>query len=158
MIRAWRLARRAHSEPPGERAFDGYGAQLYGGRWNSVGVPAAYAASSRALCALEYLVHLDPDLLPDDLVFAEVRFSESAVERALNLPERWDEAGSSSAVVFGDAWLREARSLVLEVPSVIVPGEMNYVINPRHRGYPTLTISPALEKFTFDERLFRLRS
>ena len=157
MIRAWRLARRAHSEPAAERAFDGYGAQLYGGRWNSVGVPAAYAASSRALCALEYLVHLDPDLLPDDLVFAEARFSASNIERVRHLPERWDELGSLSAVAYGDAWLREARSLVLEVPSIIVPGEMNYVINPRHPDVATLEIRPMLERFAFDERLLKPR-
>jgi RES domain-containing protein len=157
VIRAWRLARRVHGDPPEAKAFDGYGAQLYGGRWNSAGVPAAYAASTRSLCALEYLVHVDPDLLPDDLVFAQARFSESAVERIAALPTGWDEPGSASSVAFGDAWLRERRSLVLEVPSAVVVGELNYIINPRHSDFAGLFVSPELERFTFDERLIKRR-
>ena len=155
MIRAWRLARRVHSEPPRKKAFDGYGSQLYGNRWNSIGPPAAYASSTRSLCALEYLAHLDPDVLPDDLVFAEVGFDASHVERVARLPPGWDDEGSPQAATFGDSWLRERRSLVLEVPSVIVRTEVNYVINPRHPDFSSLTISATLDDFAFDERLFK---
>jgi RES domain-containing protein len=152
MISAWRLGRRAHNEPPETTAFAGRGAELYGGRWNRVGVPAAYASSSRALAALEYLVHIDRDLIPNDLVFAHAHFDECDVE-VCSPPNDWDVPGSPSAVLFGERWLIEARSLVLAVPSVVVPAERNYVLNPRHPGAARLVVSPTLEPFVFDERL-----
>ena len=92
MIRAWRLVRRAHCAAPYRAAFDGLGALRAGGRWNPVGVAAAYAASSRALSALEYLIRIDPRDPPDDLVFVEVSFSESDLEAA-DPPAGWREEG-----------------------------------------------------------------
>jgi RES domain-containing protein len=157
VIRAWRLARRVHSDPPATKAFDGYGSELYGNRWNSIGLAAAYASSTRALCALEYLVHVDPDLLPNDLVFADISFAESDVEHIARLPVGWDEEGSATAAAYGDAWLREQRSAVLAVPSVVVRNDVNYVINPRHPDFSTLVIGANLEEFVFDQRLFKIR-
>ena len=154
MIRAWRLARRAHSDPPKSIAFNGHGSELFGNRWNPVGTVAAYASPSRALAALEYLVHLDRDLVPRDLVFSEVSFEEDAIETAAP-PSDWDIVGSASAVRYGERWLREERSLVLTVPSVIIRDEWNFVINPRHSRARALVISPTLQPFVYDERLLR---
>ncbi len=156
MIHAWRLARRVHSDPPATVAFNGRGAELFGNRWNPVGMPAAYASQSRALAALEYLVHLDRDLVPDDLVFSAIDIDDADVETAAP-PRDWDLAGSPSAVAFGERWLREARSLILAVPSVMVHEELNFVINPRHPRFSALTISPTLERFTYDARLSPVR-
>lgn len=152
MIRAWRLARRAHSDPPATVAFNGRGAELFGNRWNPVGLPAAYASQSRALAALEYLVHLDRDLVPDDLVFSAVDFDDADIETAI-APRGWDVAGSPSAVAFGERWLRERRSIILAVPSVMVHEELNFVINPQHPRFSVLSISPMRERFTYDARL-----
>jgi RES domain-containing protein len=154
VIPAWRLARRVHSEPPAEAAFNGRGPELYGGRWNPAGLAAAYATVSRALAALEYLVHIDRDLVPNDLVFSCARFQESDVETCV-APRDWDVAGSPSAVAYGERWLREHRSLVLAVPSVVVRDELNYVINPRHPRFGTLIVAPVLEPFLYDQRLLR---
>jgi RES domain-containing protein len=156
VIRAWRLARRVHSDPPQTVAFNGKGAEVGGGRWNPPGLPAAYASSSRSLAALEKLAHVDPSELPDDLVFSEVAFEESDVEEAV-LPPGWSDVGSVTAQQYGERWLREARSLVLAVPSVVVATEKNYVINPHHPRASSLKISPELEEFAFDERLFKGR-
>ena len=99
MIRAWRLTRRIHATPA-RRAFDGIGAELYGGRWNKIGTRAAYASATRSLAALEYLANVDPEELPDDLVFVEVSFPESIVSRA-PLPPGWDTIDSAAAVERG---------------------------------------------------------
>ncbi len=154
MIQAWRLARRVHSDPPATAAFNGRGAELFGNRWNPVGLPAAYASPNRALAALEYLVHVDRDLVPDDLVFAEVAFDDNDVETAIP-PVGWDSVGSTSAVAYGERWLREARSLVLAVPSALIRSERNFIINPRHPRAPVLVIAPTLEPFTYDNRLLQ---
>lgn len=156
MIRAWRLARRAYCDPPKTAAFDGRGAERNGGRWNPVGLPAAYASSSRSLAALEYLVHLERDVLPTDLVFAEASFAERDLE-VCRPPRGWNAPGSPAAVAYGERWLREARSLVLAVPSAIVRGERNYVMNPRHPRAAHLIVSGKPEPFVYDRRLFDAR-
>ncbi|HEY0393452.1 MAG TPA: RES domain-containing protein [Candidatus Elarobacter sp.] len=153
MISVWRLGRRAYCDPPKTVAFDGRGAERFGGRWNPVGIPAAYAASSRALAALEYLVHIDRDLMPNDLVFAKANVVDADVEICVP-PRGWDVRGSPTAVLFGERWLTEARSLVLAVPSAVVRGERNYVVNPHHPRAPKLAVAMTLEPFAYDERLF----
>ena len=65
-MRLWRLARRPY------RAFDGEGARPAGGRWTSAGTPLVYTSAHLSLAALELLVHVDPDELPDDLVALEI--------------------------------------------------------------------------------------
>ena len=155
MIRAWRLARRVHSDPPATEAFSGRGAELFGSRWTPVGVRAAYASESRALAALEYLVHAQRDLIPTDLVFSCAEFDDADVELCRPPPD-WDVAGSPSAVAHGERWLRERRSLVLAVPSAVVRAERNYVINPLHPRGETLVISDVLEPFVYDARLLRV--
>ena len=70
-------------------------------------------------------------------------------------PADWDIVGSPSAIVYGERWLREQRSLVLAVPSVILRSETNFVINPRHPRFPSMIVSSALEPFVYDHRLLR---
>ncbi len=99
-------------------------------------------------------MHLDRALAARlDLVFAGVSFDSSDVEIAA-LPAGWNAAGSLTAVSYGQVWLREQRSLVLQVPSVVIREEANYVINPRHPRAPSLVYSASLETFTYDTRLF----
>jgi hypothetical protein len=42
----------------------------------------------------------------------------------------------------------------LRVPSVLVPSESNFLLNPRHPEYTNLVIGEPLP-FSFDPRLFR---
>lgn len=151
MIRAWRLTRRGHATPARE-AFSGSGAELYGGRWNRVGTRAAYVSSTRSLAALEFLANVDPEDLPDDLVFVGISFDEDDVEVSIP-PHGWDSLGSSSAMDFGEAWLRMLAAPVLRVPSAIIKAERNYMINPAHVRAAAFAIDPDLENFVFDERL-----
>jgi RES domain-containing protein len=154
MIRAWRLTRRVHATPPIE-AYNGAGAERRGGRWNRLGTRAAYASSTRSLAALEYLANVDPEDLPDDLVFAGATFGERDVE-SRDPPAGWDAVGSIAAVEYGESWLRSRRSLALSVPSAIVQAERNYVINPEHERARTLAVDE-LETFAFDARLLPKR-
>lgn len=150
MLTAWRivLARRAAA------AFTGEGARRYGGRWNSPGVPMVYGSATRSLAALETLVHLNPHL-PLAYVVFKIRFRESWLEtlppRALTDGWAAEPPGPASMSV-GDGWGREKRSVVLAVPSVIVPGELNYLFNPAHPSFKSLRLGPP-EPFVFDARL-----
>ena len=107
-----------------------------------------------ALAVLETLVHLNPPVRFQFVAF-RIRFEEELVERidSKKMPKDWQcEPPGRSSMSFGDAWVREERSPVLAVPSVIVPGETNYLINPAHPDFRKLMIGNP-EPFAFDPRL-----
>ncbi len=114
-----------------------------------------YTAQSRALAALEMLAHLDtPKLLPSYLLFEAVFDGSWAAELAPDgLPADWrDDPAPASTQAVGDLWVAGAASPILRVPSVLIPEETNFLLNPRHPDFPRLQIGePA--GFAFDRRL-----
>jgi RES domain-containing protein len=155
VIRVWRLTRRRHAAPPAD-AYNGFGAERAGGRWNRPGTRAAYAASARSLAALEYLANVDPEDLPNDLVFVGAAFEERDLELG-DPPSGWATLDSPAAVHYGQQWLQSSSSLVLGVPSAIINTERNYVINPASARARTLHVAADLEDFVFDARLLTRR-
>ena len=150
MPQAWRIVKERHATS----AFSGDGAAKTGGRWNSRGVPVVYASSTRALAALEILVHLNPPVAFNFCAFS-MQFDRELVEKISRnqLPEDWRiEPPGPSTKIIGDLWVGEARSAVLELPSVIIPGESNYLFNPAHPGFRRVSIGKP-EGFTIDPRL-----
>ena len=146
-MKAWRIVKEKHAAT----AFDGEGARRFGGRWNSVGTSLVYSSGSRALAVVESLVHLNPPVTFRYSVFP-VEFDEGLVERATSLPADWtEEPPPVSTRKIGDLWVKEGRSVVLEVPSVIVPSEPNYLLNPSHPDFKKIVIGNA-ETFFFDPR------
>ena len=147
---AWRIVKQKHAVT----AFSGKGAADSGGRWNTRGVPVVYASSTQSLAALETLVHLNPLVLFEYVVF-RIQFDDALLEKyPLNrLPVAWQvEPPSPSTQMIGNAWVREARSAVLALPSGIVSGEPNYLLNPAHPGFKKISIRKP-EPFAFDPRL-----
>jgi RES domain-containing protein len=150
MPEAWRIVKAKHAAT----AFSGDGAAKTGGRWNSRGVRVVYASSTKSLAALETLVHLNPPV-PFNYVAFRLQFDDALVEKApLNrLPADWRvEPPPPSTKAIGDAWVRQMRSAVLALPSVIVPGELNYLLNPAHPAFKKISIGKP-ERFAFDPRL-----
>ncbi|HEV2146854.1 MAG TPA: RES domain-containing protein [Longimicrobiaceae bacterium] len=139
--------------------FDGTGAYLEGGRWNSPGRPVVYGSTCLAGCLLEILVHAGrlqkvPGAhhcaraeIPDDLPV-------EVVDEA-RLPG-WELEESSSARAYGDAWLAEGRTAVLSVPAAAArPLGRNLLLNPAHPDYPRIRVhAPA--PISWDARLFRV--
>jgi RES domain-containing protein len=104
---------------------------------------------------LELLVHVTRDAVPSDLILIPVDVPNEMIDAAGALPADWNELPYSlTARQFGDRWLRSGRSLALFVPSVIVPGENNLLINPSHTEFRAVEVRPA-ESFGFDSRLLR---
>jgi RES domain-containing protein len=148
LIEAWRIVAEKHAA----EAMKGEGAKRFGGRWNSPGTPLIYAASSRSLAMLEILVHIDP-VIP--YLFFPIRFHESLVETmSLSmLSDGWDtEPPNVISKSIGDAWIAAASSPVLSVPSVIVPKETNYLLNPAHLQFAMIEVGSP-EACRFDSRL-----
>ena len=153
VLTAWRLVRPKYGAQAD--AFGGEGARLFGGRWNSPGLRAVYVSSSLSLAALETLVHADRRRFERDYVSFKLAIPEALVLelRAENLPEDWRaRAVSGGARRVGDAWLTAHASVALAVPSVIVPEERNYLLNPAHPQFSELNIE-APQPFRFDARL-----
>jgi len=150
MTRAWRIVREDH----GYTAFDGEGAWRFGGRWNSRGTRTVYTSATLSLAALETLVHLNPPVA-FKYVAIPIEFDEALVETfaTSDLPADWnEEPPPPSTAEIGDRWVRESRSAVLELPSVIIPAEPNYLLNPAHSDFKRIRIGkPA--PFSFDPRL-----
>lgn len=147
-LQAWRIVKAKHAAT----AFSGEGARLYGGRWNSPGVSLVYTSSTQALAALESLVHLNPPVL---FAYAAIplEFEAGLVEKVTALPPGWAHSPAPPTTrALGDLWAREARSAVLELPSAIIPGESNYLLNPAHPGFKKIAIGRPVP-FSFDPRL-----
>jgi RES domain-containing protein len=148
MKQAWRIVKEKHAAT----AFSGEGARLYGGRWNSVGTSLVYTSGSKALAALESLVHLNPPVI-FRYVAIPIEFDGSLVEKVTTLPSDWTQEPPPPATRnIGDLWAKAARSALLELPSVIIPGEPNYLLNPAHPDFRKIIIGKP-EPFTFDPRL-----
>jgi RES domain-containing protein len=135
-------------------AMNGEGARLWGGRWNSPGLPAVYLAESRALAALEILVHAPREALLLDWSLIEVQVPDDSIQTipSKNLPSDWRDLPSSpNARNFGDTWLRQPEKLALKLPSTIIPQEHILLLHPTHPNAAKLKISSP-QAFRFDKR------
>lgn len=150
---------RIATESPDYPADDtsGTGARLSGGRWNSKGNAVIYTSSSRALAAMEVLVHLATPGLPLNRYLVEFQIPDALWKKREVASVRqlvgWDaQPHGITSVTCGDEWLTQGRTLILEVPSVIVPEEANILINPGHHDMKKV-IATKDRKWTFDPRL-----
>ncbi|USE78565.1 RES domain-containing protein [Cupriavidus gilardii] len=151
-MQIYRIADRRHE------VWNGTGAMLVGGRFNTPGRPVIYGALSFAGAMLEVLVHSRIGKVPRQHVVVVANVPEDiALERAGpdDLPAGWDALDDPrTARSFGDHWLADRRSAVLIVPSVVARLEWNVLVNPMHPDAARLVVS-APEPVRWDERLFR---
>ena len=151
MIRVWRIVKTKHTVG----AFTGIGSGKYGARWNSRGTAVVYTAESRALAILEILVHLDAVEFLQAYSLIEIRIAEHLIETrdVSTLPSNWADITPPPILSFiGDRWVKIGASVALKVPSVLVPGEYNYLLNPVHPAFHKLHISRP-EPLFLDPRL-----
>ena len=152
-LQVWRITTARHAE----RAFDGEGARLYGGRWNHSGTPLVYTSLTLSLCALEYFVHLEPALAPRSLVAIRAEIPLDLRIGALDvggLPSDWRVYPAPDRLKdLGTAWARGTEAAALVVPSAVIPHERNVLFNPRHPDFGRIRIHPA-EPFAFDPRMW----
>ncbi len=152
MPTAHRIVKARHART----AFSGEGARIAGGRWNRPGEAVVYASASLALAAIETFVHLGDDALHIEFVRFRIGIPDSvAIQRGRRLPPGWRaEPPEEASMRYGSRWLRQARTAVLEVPSAIVPSEMNYLLNPAHSDFRLVRVGRPLP-FVFDPRLWK---
>jgi RES domain-containing protein len=157
MVRAWRIVKAKHAPT----AFSGDGARLTGGRWTSPGLAVVYLADSVPLAMLEMLVHLTAEELLRRYVLFGATFDETLVTAVdpSALPKNWRASPPPAALRrIGDAWHATGRSAVLRVPSVVVPAQWNYVLNPAHPDFAHMATDCMIvgpDPILFDRRLAR---
>lgn len=152
-MRFWRICRRRYAAD----AASGEGARLYGGRWNSRGVPMVYASTSLALAAVETFVNLEPNLQPKDLISIEGNIPDGLEISRVDLktlPANWRETRDESLRRFGDDWIRAGQTAALLVPSAAIRGEWNVLLNPAHGDFSKIRFRKP-QPFEFDVRMFR---
>lgn len=135
--------------------FDGTGARLIGGRWNSPGRPVIYAAETFAGALLEVLVHANLGRVPKTQAMVKIVIPDTLRVETLSgdaLPG-WEAEDQSASRAFGDQWLMERRSAVLLVPSMVTRGhERNILINPEHPEFRRIQAGEPQE-IAWDNRL-----
>lgn len=140
------------------RDIEGLGSKLYGGRWNNIGIPCIYTSESRALAILEYAVNIELIMVPKKLAITIYEAPEDTFFNSTtnNLPSDWkDSPAPFSTKEYGSKLFLNISYLGLKLPSAIVQGEFNYLINPLSSKLTLLKII-GVEDFIFDQRIKRL--
>lgn len=148
----YRLSKEKHKND-----LSGKGAELTGGRWNSKGAAMLYTSQSRALCTTEIAVHSPLGIIPSNYWLVTIEFPDTADILELDstlLSTDWRTyPHQHSTQAIGDNFITTGKYLVMKVPSAVVPGDFNYLLNPAHSLFSRVKIT-ATEVFEFDERLF----
>lgn len=138
------------------RDLTGEGARMNGGRWNNVGVAMLYTSEYESLAALEVLAHISLDSAPEDLALVTIHIPDSVKSQTIRpdrLPDHWRlNPAPEELAEIGTQWIQSQDTLLLKVPSVIIPTEWNILINPGHRDFDTIEIRE-ISPFHFDDRL-----
>ncbi|HXM45489.1 MAG TPA: RES family NAD+ phosphorylase [Bryobacteraceae bacterium] len=114
----------------------------WGGRWNSPGRAVVYMAQSTALAALENLVHMTRQDFPRGYVCAAAVLPDGiSIIHEQDL-RRHPGLQDLSSEHLGDWWIDSQTSAVLQVPSFVIAGEHNFLLNPVHSEFARIQIEP----------------
>lgn len=152
-MRVFRLSRKKYAGD-----LSGKGAAKSGNRWNSKGIEMLYTAESRALAMAEVVVHLSLASLPDDYMMIEIEIPDT-IEVGILDPRRlkadWNtNPPKLNTQIIGDNFIHSKEHCVLKVPSAVVKGDFNYLLNPNHEDIQKIIIIEIVD-FPFDERIFK---
>ncbi len=149
-VRLWRVSRHV--------ALSGSGGLSASGRWHTRGRRVVYTAESPALAVLEVLVHLEIDTSdhPKGYHLVEIRAPDDVMDVDLPALRHGWEIREFDTRALGDVWLAAGETLLLRVPSAVVPGSWNYLMNPGHPRMRRVRII-ATTPDPFDRRLLRAR-
>ena len=135
--------------------LNGEGAKQRGGRWNSVGLPVVYTSTTISLSLLELLIYNASyeELRNNYLAKIEIPDILTAGMALISVKQNWLKDIDYSRYI-GDSFLTAKKSLLLKVPSAIIPDEYNVLINPLHKDIRKVKIIKT-SAFQFDSRLFK---
>ncbi len=134
--------------------LSGYGAAMYGGRWNKKGIPVLYTGENKEIALLETIVHTPPLFIPElDILTIEIPDDSITSIKIANLPKNWNLYPAPVILSeIGEKWIKEGKTIALKVPSCIIHNSHNYILNCRHSDYSRVKIVER-KNFIFDSRL-----
>ena len=127
-------------------------------RWNLRGQKVIYTGSSRSLSTLELIVHrsaIQPSK-PYKLLVISIDLTEAEHQKIQldQLPNNWRNLQAYSQLqLIGSNWYKAQNSLLLEVPSAVIPQESNYIINTEHPDFSKKIRIHRIEDYFWDNRL-----
>ncbi len=138
-------------------SLSGAGAAKAGGRWNSKGTEIIYTSDSRSLSMLEKYIHMPSGIIPKDFVMMSIdipdKISMNEIELKTLAPDWKEETQIPNIRKIGDDFIASNSACILKIPSALVPGDHNYLINPAHPDFAQISIA-SIDDFPFDDRLF----
>jgi len=129
-------------------------------RWNEKNQFVLYTGSSRSLCALELLVRRASikGIIPYKIMLIDLKITQKQIQKIKlkDLGDNWRTTGAYPELrEMGSNWYKSQDSLILSVPSAVIPQEENYIINTTHPDFAKSTKLSETEDFLWDERLLR---
>jgi RES domain-containing protein len=156
-LRVYRLAK----DKRGRYRVDdlsGNGAAISGGRWNLRGTRALYTSANASTAVLETRVHATGILPLKNFFLVTIEVLDHLIDSAHepSLPPDWNQVGTipRTTLEIAEAWITQASTLVMKVPSLVCPADFNYILNPRHPDMDLVSVV-SVETFALDPRLFR---
>ena len=150
-MEVYRIALKEHI-----RDLSGSGARIHGARWHFQGTAVIYTSESRALAAMEYLVHVPISVIPANLKIAAIEIPDDVTQKDISLsdlPYNWrDYPAPLELARLGTGWIKSNVSLLLRVPSAVVLHEYNILINPANQDIKQVTVKQ-VEDFNYDKRI-----
>ena len=133
--------------------ISGNGAAMNGSRWNSKGVRMLYTGEFISLVILESLVHIRETTAPERQYLLQVEIPQTDFSEISNakIKENW-QAHINYTQWMGDEFIKANETLFVKVPSVVVPQEHNFLVNPLHKDFKKVKIV-ASELLNLDKRL-----
>lgn len=127
-------------------------------RWNRRGQLVIYAGSSRSLATLEVIVHRSSIVptVPYRVVIISIADDDRFIRQLRNdeLPADWRSINAYPQLqTIGGDWYDNQETLILKVPSVVIPYEYNIVINTEHPDFNDNVQRIRDESYFFDDRL-----
>jgi RES domain-containing protein len=127
-------------------------------RWNRENEYVVYTSGSRALAVLEMVAHRSAKMRREDfkLLTVELPGGRKFYEEKLanGLPPDWKSMKNYNILQrMGSGWYLSKSRLILKVPSVLVEGAYNYVINTDHPDFRNNVLLKSVEDFNWDSRL-----
>ena len=147
----YRLAVDAYKED-----LSGTGAKLFGGRWNTPGLPAIYSTENISLAVLEILVNTDKSLVPPSYFLIKLQVPETLAFKSImqsGLKDKWYKDVEYSRYI-GSNFLTSGKEAILKIPSAVVKDEFNFLLNPAHADFKKIRIKETVP-FELDIRLFK---
>lgn len=130
----------------------GQGGIRFSARWHSKGNPIVYCAESPAGALNEMLVHFEKATMPDSFRLLKISVPDKLEAAKAKLPKTHWQSDVAITREIGDHWLKQNKTALLRVPSIITPETFNMLVNPAHQDARNIKITK-IYKVPFDERL-----